>query len=186
MDSAADLPLLGGVAPFGNPRIKACSRLPKAYRSVPRPSSPLGAKASTRCPCFPRPPPATTAATKVDASDRVPGAIPATTTATSAAAVRLSEGRQAYPCQTCAPPQTERRKRSRMTCQHPPYHDAWRDRSLHARTTGTSSPPHDVQGTRPATAEPAKVRGKGPNGVSLRAAGRLGPGHEGPPPRRAA
>ena len=49
------------VAPFGDPRIKACSRLPKAFRSVPRPSSPLGAKASTRCPCFPRPPPATTA-----------------------------------------------------------------------------------------------------------------------------
>ena len=54
-------PLRRWVAPFGDPRIKACSRLPKAFRSVPRPSSPLGAKASTRCPCFPRPPPATTA-----------------------------------------------------------------------------------------------------------------------------
>jgi hypothetical protein len=51
----------GWVAPFGDPRIKACSRLPGACRSVPRPSSPLGAKASTRCPCFPRPTPATTA-----------------------------------------------------------------------------------------------------------------------------
>ena len=38
------------VAPFGNPRIKACSRLPMAYRNVLRPSSPLSAKASTRCP----------------------------------------------------------------------------------------------------------------------------------------
>jgi len=38
------------VAPFGNPRIKARSQLPKAYRSVPRPSSPLSAKASTECP----------------------------------------------------------------------------------------------------------------------------------------
>ena len=38
------------VAPFGNPRIKACSQLPEAYRSVPRPSSPLSAKASTKCP----------------------------------------------------------------------------------------------------------------------------------------
>ena len=38
------------VAPFGNPRINACSQLPEAYRSVLRPSSPLGAKASTRCP----------------------------------------------------------------------------------------------------------------------------------------
>ena len=38
------------VAPFGNPRIKVCSQLPVAYRSVLRPSSPLGAKASTKCP----------------------------------------------------------------------------------------------------------------------------------------
>ena len=37
----------GGVAPFGNPRIKACLPLPEAYRCLPRPSSPLSAKAST-------------------------------------------------------------------------------------------------------------------------------------------
>ena len=37
------------VSPFGNPWIKARSQLPKAYRSVPRPSSPLSAKASTEC-----------------------------------------------------------------------------------------------------------------------------------------
>jgi hypothetical protein len=35
------------VSPFGNLRIKACLRLPEAYRSLPRPSSPAGAKAST-------------------------------------------------------------------------------------------------------------------------------------------
>jgi hypothetical protein len=35
------------VSPFGDPRIKACLRLPEAYRSLPRPSSPSGAKAST-------------------------------------------------------------------------------------------------------------------------------------------
>ena len=40
------------VSPFGNLRIKACSRLPEAYRSVPRPSSPLCAKASTKRPYF--------------------------------------------------------------------------------------------------------------------------------------
>ena len=40
----------GWVAPFGHPRINACSRLPVAFRSVPRPSSPPGAKASTECP----------------------------------------------------------------------------------------------------------------------------------------
>ena len=35
------------VSPFGYPRIIACTRLPEAFRSVPRPSSALGAKAST-------------------------------------------------------------------------------------------------------------------------------------------
>ena len=35
------------VAPFGNPRIKACLQLPEAYRSLPRPSSPARAKAFT-------------------------------------------------------------------------------------------------------------------------------------------
>ena len=40
----------GRVSPFGNLRIKGCSHLPTAYRSVLRPSSPLSAKASTKCP----------------------------------------------------------------------------------------------------------------------------------------
>ena len=40
------------VSPFGNPWIKASSQLPTAYRSVARPSSPLSAKASTKCPSF--------------------------------------------------------------------------------------------------------------------------------------
>ena len=35
------------VPPFGHPRIGACLRLPEAYRSLPRPSSLPGAKAST-------------------------------------------------------------------------------------------------------------------------------------------
>ena len=39
-----------GVAPFGNLRINACLRLPEAYRSYPRPSSPPDAKASTTRP----------------------------------------------------------------------------------------------------------------------------------------
>ena len=38
------------VAPFGDPWIKAYSQLPTAYRSVSRPSSPVHAKASTKCP----------------------------------------------------------------------------------------------------------------------------------------
>ena len=38
------------VAPFGNLRISACLRLPEAYRSLPRPSSPSRAKSSTISP----------------------------------------------------------------------------------------------------------------------------------------
>ena len=44
----------GWVAPFGDPGINDRSHLPRAFRSVPRPSSPLSAKASTRCPYFTR------------------------------------------------------------------------------------------------------------------------------------
>jgi hypothetical protein len=40
------------VAPFGDPWIKAHSQLPTAFRSVSRPSSPVHAKASTKCPSF--------------------------------------------------------------------------------------------------------------------------------------
>ena len=40
----------GRVSPFGHLRIKACSQLPEAFRRLPRPSSALGAKASTPCP----------------------------------------------------------------------------------------------------------------------------------------
>ncbi len=37
----------GRVAPFGYPGIYACLRLPRAFRSLPRPSSAIGAMAST-------------------------------------------------------------------------------------------------------------------------------------------
>ena len=40
----------GWVSPFGHARIKECSHLPEPFRRVPRPSSPLVAKAFTRCP----------------------------------------------------------------------------------------------------------------------------------------
>ena len=39
-----------GVSPFGYPRINACLRLPEAFRSLPRPSSPSETKASTMSP----------------------------------------------------------------------------------------------------------------------------------------
>ncbi len=37
---------LSWVVPFGDLRIKAYLRLPEAYRSLPRPSSPVSAKSS--------------------------------------------------------------------------------------------------------------------------------------------
>ena len=37
------------VSPFGHYRIKACCQLPDTFRRLPRPSSPLTAKASTVC-----------------------------------------------------------------------------------------------------------------------------------------
>ena len=40
----------GWVAPLGHLRIKACLRLPGAYRSLPRPSSPVEAKSSIMSP----------------------------------------------------------------------------------------------------------------------------------------
>ena len=41
----------GWVSPFGNPGSTLVQQLPEAYRSHPRPSSALGAKASTVRPC---------------------------------------------------------------------------------------------------------------------------------------
>ena len=41
----------GRVAPFGHPRIEGRMRLPGAFRSLPRPSSPAAAKASAARPC---------------------------------------------------------------------------------------------------------------------------------------
>jgi hypothetical protein len=38
------------VSPFGNLRVTGCLHLTEAYRSLPRPSSPSDAKASTTCP----------------------------------------------------------------------------------------------------------------------------------------
>ena len=50
MDSVIDLWFFTiGVAPFGNPRVKAYFQLTAAYRRLSRPSSALGAKAFTLC-----------------------------------------------------------------------------------------------------------------------------------------
>jgi hypothetical protein len=92
------------------------------------------------------------------------------------AVLRLSAGRQAYPCQTRVLPQTERRKQDRATCRRPPYQAHDGIASTMPPTTGTSSPPHDVQGTRPPPPGPDGPA-MGADGVRLpRAAGqRPGP-----------
>src|SRR5215469_9421523 len=41
------IPIARWVSPFGHCRIKACCQLPDTFRRLPRPSSPLTAKAST-------------------------------------------------------------------------------------------------------------------------------------------
>ena len=52
MDSVRDNPTSWDwIAPFGNLRINACLRLPEAYRSLPRPSSPVDTKAFIMCSC---------------------------------------------------------------------------------------------------------------------------------------
>ena len=51
MDSVPiDGGLLRRVSPFGHRRIEARLQLPDAFRSLPRPSSPADAKASTKGP----------------------------------------------------------------------------------------------------------------------------------------
>ena len=61
----------GRVSPFGNPRINGCSPLLAAYRSVLRPSSPLSAKAFTRCPYLALDPKAN--ASRTETRSRGPG-----------------------------------------------------------------------------------------------------------------
>ena len=52
MDSSyADIPSVCRVSTFGHPRVEACLRLTVAFRSLPRPSSALGARASALCSC---------------------------------------------------------------------------------------------------------------------------------------
>lgn len=49
---SSDASSMQQVVPFGNLRINGCMHLPEAYRSLPRPSSPLSAKASAIRPYF--------------------------------------------------------------------------------------------------------------------------------------
>ena len=125
----------GWVAPFGDPRIKACSRLPGACRSVPRPSSPLGAKASTRCPCFPRPTPATTAPRPAKGRAR-----------RSPTMGESNNLQKAYPCFLDARPRRKRRRACVHACQRPLAQRRTKaQRPALVPANGLSSPLHDVK-----------------------------------------
>ena len=50
--SEGDTPPECRVAPFGYARVTSCLPITAPFRSLPRPSSPLEAKASTVCPCL--------------------------------------------------------------------------------------------------------------------------------------
>ena len=47
LSSRSDAPSARRVSPFGHPRINSCLPIPAAFRSLPRPSSPIEAKASS-------------------------------------------------------------------------------------------------------------------------------------------
>ena len=184
MDSGRDTPLLRWVAPFGDPWINARSRLPKAFRSVPRPSSPLGAKASTRCPSCPSTPPAATAPLIASRSSPTepaarrgprPPAHSADEEGSTAAAfadqrqLRTQTTHKHTHAKTASAQETERPRRGhgQRPCRHPspgtPGHASRRPKER-----APSSPPHDVQRTRPQPqrrSQPNGLPGGPPRGV---------------------
>ena len=194
------------VAPFGDPRIKACSRLPKAFRSVPRPSSPLGAKASTRCPCFPRPPPATTTAPHAicdrarprqsahradETRSKRSGAAAGSNSSDNyhkawlpARRPRRHGAKHTHARMRALPAdgKTKRRAGTRDLPMPVARTNAQAHGSLHghARATGTSSPPHDVQTTSSQPRASTRARRRGKRG-SLPGRPGHGPGPRWPP-----
>ena len=130
------IPLSGWVAPFGHPRIKACSRLPMAFRSVPRPSSPPGAKASTECPSLAQPPTCTETIhdrTAPDTGRSNTTLVPSSSTAHLTANPRSSTRGQA----------SARVRPTRITVRpdaHQPLHTAKEHIPDHARDAGANAP----------------------------------------------
>ena len=83
-----------------------------------------------------------------------------TTSAGRSAAPKPTSGKHTHAKR--APCRRRKQEGRPATCRRPPHHDACRNRSCHARTTGTSSPPHDVQGTcAAAPAQPGRRRANG-------------------------
>jgi hypothetical protein len=131
---ADGIPPKGWVAPFGDLGITGRSPLPRAFRSVPRPSSPLGAKASTRCPSRARPRPA----------PKPRQARPENRCASIAPTGATGPGVTAYPCPgtTEPPPAVPRPRRLLLSC---PLHG---HDSLHDVKTSTTARAAPVRATR--------------------------------------
>ena len=137
------IPPKGWVAPFGDLGITGRSPLPRAFRSVPRPSSPLGAKASTRCPsrARPRPAPRPRFAARGQRSEIRPGRSACTLSSASGALRqhRPYQGRpgvSAYPCPgtTDQPRKTRGSRRPLLSCPlhgHNSLHDVKTSRGPH-------------------------------------------------------
>jgi hypothetical protein len=178
MDSDRDTPLRGWVAPFGDPWINARSRLPKAFRSVPRPSSPLGAKASTRCPSCPSTPASGKRTPKSPRAFRGPHPPTAPRSAKREPRRQVKgnyahSNTQAYPCQNRLMPKRRKDQEEgmrRRPCRHPSPRTP-RAETPKAHERAPSSPPHDVQRARPRPG-----RRSPPNGLppAARAAGEEG------------
>ena len=134
------IPLSRGVAPFGHPWITACSRLPRASRSVPRPSSPPSAKASTRCPSRARPNPL--ARTPRTAPKRAAQDTPASRPKPS-----LSSARRLPSCSLClyTHSYTHSTLLTRTAQLHP--EGCWSDTSPAARPTSAPTPIHTAKTT---------------------------------------
>ena len=149
----------GRVSPFGNPRINGRSPLPAAYRSVLRPSSPLSAKASTKCPSTLDP---TTTSTQGQTSriHRIPENHPTQPAAIGYSALRHTTAAGLFATHPNAGPESPtagqadgKTARGRTTYPQCPTTPTARHRKRHRpgntrrRTTSSTEEPHPIRST---------------------------------------
>ncbi len=127
---------------------------------MPRPSSPLGAKASTRCPCFPRPTPATTAPLhparprpqRIASLRSTPGRTNSSNNSLYKRPSRPRNGRQSQHTHAILTRRPTDGKRgadaSLASARHAHKCTRGLERNLVCPRTGFTSPPYDVQRTR--------------------------------------
>jgi hypothetical protein len=173
--------LAGGVAPFGDPGINDRSHLPRAFRSVPRPSSPLSAKASTRCPCFAldpkRPRPA------IAQTGRPPAKTPRKTAAHRGKPHRRSDRRTTPPRPSHEDTFSDGTRAQARTCARGPSASVTFTNPFHPSiNTGPETPAAAAGSSPPGRPEPRNQTWSSPNAVI----GRQRTGDRSPPPPRSA